>query len=48
VADPGRFVVELVLFGAAVAGLVAFDFVGFGAALGVLWLATAFAGRKGY
>jgi hypothetical protein len=48
IADPPRFVVELVLFAAAVAGLVAVGAVGWAAALGILWLATAFAGRKGY
>ena len=48
VADPARFALELVLFGAAIAGLVAIDAVRWAVALGALWLATAFAGRKGY
>jgi len=48
VPDPARFVVELVLFGAAAVGLVATSSMFWAVALAVLWLATAFAGRKGY
>ena len=47
-ADPARFAVELVLFGAAAAGLVTIGRTAWAVALVVLWSATAFAGRKGY
>jgi hypothetical protein len=46
--DPSRLGVEVVLFGGAAAGLVSVGASAWAVALGSLWLATAFAGRKDY